>query len=240
MIILLVNRLQETLDGSAPTIAVSITEPIVSDTILDIASVADVFEFRADKFPYHEPAYLLDQAKRLAALPLLTTIRVETEGGGWSNSEASRLDFFNALLPVSDGLDVELSAGIARDTVETAHGVGKIAIVSSHDFNGTPSINVLEEKLAEAVGIGADYTKFATTANMQEEYERLVAFTLAHNKENIIVVAMGSYGPLSRIALPSIGSRLTYAFAGEIAVAPGQLNYVETGTILTKLWPNIV
>lgn len=232
------NRLADILDREEPTMAVVITEPLDTSSLNDIASLADVLEFRADKFPSQESSYLAEQAGRLAILPLLLTIRYQAEGGEWKNTEAERASLFFDLSPQADGIDIELAAAILPEVVELAHSQGKTVVVSSHDFNKTPSIQKMEEELVQAQELGADYVKIAASAKTSEEFQRLAEFTLDHRGENLIVVAMDNYGPLSRIALSSMGSRLTYAFSGEVAVAPGQLGYLETHELLQRVYPN--
>lgn len=231
------NRLEEKIGGSEPAMAVVFGEPLHDEAISDIAVVAHVAEFRADLYPSHEPNYLIEQVGRLA-LPSLLTIRLEAEGGEWVDSEGERLQLFSEVSPYVDGVDIEFISDILSEVVDIAHRKDKVLIVSSHDFKETPSLEMLEYRLADALAAGADYVKFATTANSEEEYRRLARFTLEHQESGLIVVAMGKYGPLSRITFPALGSHLTYAFAGEKAVAPGQLSYLELHKLWKQLYPN--
>lgn len=231
------NRLAEVLDNPRPAVAAVVTGPMSDQSIVDIASTADVIELRADKFPNREYWHLAHQARRLAALPLLLTIRLQSEGGSWSLDESKRFKLFGYLLSIVDGIDVELSSEIAPFITNKAHKQDKVVIGSRHNFNRTPSDAELEVAFLESTKLGADYAKIATSAKTLKEYERLAGFTIRHKDEGVIVVAMDDYGPLSRITLPSLGSRLTYAFTGEAANAAGQMNYQETAGIINKLYP---
>lgn len=231
------NRLAEVLNWSKPAVAVAFTEEMSNDDIRDITAVADVAEFRADKFTSFEGTYLVAQARRLARIPVLATIRITAEGGGWTDSEDERFGLFTTLMPYVDGVDVELMSEAMPRVVEAAHEKDKVVVVSSHDFNATPSLGVLEDSFGEANAAGADYVKFAASAKTPKEFQRLAEFTLKHRDENVIVVAMDQYGPLSRIALPVMGSHLTYAFPGKEAVALGQMSYIETDELLAKFNP---
>lgn len=232
------DRLVDVLNRPEPTMAATFTEPMDDNVIRKIAAVADVAEFRADKYSSTAPDYLSEQARKLAALPLLLTIRIEAEGGGWAGTEEDRLSLFSILLPQSDGVDIEVEADIFPDVIEAAHKQDKVVVASSHDFNATPTEERLEDMLAQAIEASADYIKFAASAKTIEDYQRLAEFTLRYQDEGLIVVAMDDYGPLSRITLPGLGSRLTYAFTGTEPVALGQLGYEETHELLKKFYPD--
>lgn len=232
------NRLAEKIGRPEPTMAVVFGEPLNDEAISNIAVVADVAEFRADLYPSHEPNYLIEQVRRLGALPLLLTVRLKAEGGEWVDSEGERLQLISDVVPYVDGVDIELASDILPEVADIAHSKDKVLIVSSHDFKETPPLETLEYRLTDALIAGADYVKFATTANSEEEYRRLAGFTLDHQDSGLIVVAMGKYGPLSRIAFHALGSHLIYAFAGEDAVAPGQLGYLELHKLWKQLYPN--
>lgn len=232
------NRLANALEQPGATMAVVVAEPQNTEAIHNIVSVADVIEFRADKFPNQDFRRLVQQAGRFATLPLLLTIRPKAERGDWVGDEEDRLSLFTDLLPFVDGIDVELNARIVPALVDIAHASNKIVIASSHDFECTPSSEALETTLNESKETGADYTKIAASAKTRIDYERLASFTMRHIKDKVIVVAMDDYGPLSRIVLPSIGSHLTYASTGDHAVAPGQMGYIETAVLLNRLYPS--
>lgn len=232
------NRLTEALERAEPTMAVVITEPLSDEILDDIVGVADVAEFRADKFPNQDPVFLTQQIGRLAALPTLLTIRIQPEGGSWAGTEEERLRLFSDLLPFADGVDVELENTYTTPILtDRVHSRDKVVIASSHNFEHTPTTESLESTRAKAAKVGADYTKVAASAKTREEYERLLDFTVNHKNDRVIVVAMDDYGPLSRIALPGMGSHLTYASVGGETVAPGQMNYIETAGLLKKLYP---
>lgn len=232
------NRLAEALEQPEATLAVVVTEPLSDEVIRNIVNVADVVEFRADKFPNQDFRHLVQQAGRLATLPLLLTIRHQSEDGNWAGDEEDRLNLFTDLLPFVDGIDIELHACVIPTLVERAHASDKIVIASSHNFEHTPSNEALEKTLVEALTVGADYTKIAASARTIDDYQLLANFTMRHIEDKVIVVAMDDYGPLSRIVLPSIGSHLTYASAGNVAVAPGQMGYIETAVLLNRLYPS--
>jgi 3-dehydroquinate dehydratase-1 len=232
------NRLSTVLDRPKPTMAVTFGRDFDPEALDDISLIADVAELRADLMPIPNPVFVKDRATKLAGLPVLLTVRTQAERGGWRGTEAQRLRFVKNLLPLVQGVDESLLSPSAPEVVAEAHRLGKVAIVSTHDFIRTPSANELEDRLERAKDMGADYAKFAASANTIEEFERLRDFTSRHQEDNVIVVAMNDFGPQSRIEFPGIGSHLTYAHAGTEAVAPGQLSYADTHQALKNAYPD--
>lgn len=232
------NRLTQALEGPPPLLAAVVTEPLGPAVLGEVTRLADVAELRADKFADSQPAVLQQQLQRLAAMPLLLTIRLQAEGGAWRGDETTRLELFETLLPYADGVDVELAAPILPEVTDLAHQVGKLVVGSYHDFSSTPPLEQLEERLAYSQQVGVDYTKIATSLATPEAYRQLAAFTLTHQADRLITVGMQAYGPLSRLALPGLGSRLTYAYTGRQAAAPGQLSYRDTHEYLKQLYPS--
>jgi len=209
------------------------------ELINDITDIADVAEFRVDLAKSIEPDYLRHQIRRLAKLPVLLTIRIESENGHWSGNEIERAGLFSVLVPQPDvkGADVEVESGLLPVATNMVHSLDKIIIGSAHDFDTTPSLQEMEDKYGIAIEGGADYFKLAAMANTASEYERLEEFTFGHHAGNVIVLGMGEYGPKSRIELFKLGSRMTYASNGE-AFAPGQMTYLETHERLKQEYPD--
>lgn len=238
------NRLAEVLDRPEPTMAVSFGAEVSGEQIDRIARVADVAELRADLLPSQGSDYLAYQAMRLEKLPVLLTVRILPEGGKWVGSMGKRKGLFNLLMPHVDGVDVELKSKIAPHVIDGAHSQGKVVIASRHNFAATPSAGELEDMLGDSQRAGADYFKIAATTNTGADYQILQNFTHEHVGDNAIVVAMDpnyenpEYGPRSRVELPGLGSRLTYASTGtEEAVAPGQMSYLVTHEKLRRTYP---
>jgi 3-dehydroquinate dehydratase-1 len=238
------NILAEMLDRPEPTVAVSFTEPLEGEDVRRIVEFVDIAELRADRYPSQNPGYLIQQAGKLEVLPRLLTIRSSTEGGEWTGGENERLHLYTAVMSHVEGIDIELAAPIMPELVESAHTEDKIVIASRHDFLRTPPVSELWDSLEDSRDKGADYTKFACIVRTLVDFQRLAEFTLDNKDDDVIVVAMddpGSssrdYGPLSRIMFPALGSRLTYAFAGEVPVARGQMSYTQTYELIHTLYP---
>lgn len=227
--------LSELLDSPEPTLAVVIDRELPEEEIDEIASKVDVFEFRADLFNgIREPEYLKEQVRRLGILPVLVTVRSPLEGGMWGGRDDERVELLLDMLqmPEVGGIDVEVDSGLLRYVASAGRKIWKTVISSRHYFDRTPSPEEMAEVQRSAVEQGADYVKIATRVDTINELEVLEEFT-ANNKENrIITVGMGEYGPQSRIRLPLLGSRLTYAHNGHGEVASGQMDYRKTSALL--------
>ena len=196
----------------------------------------DVAELRVDHFSSPDPERALAELDKFSGLPLLATIRLRAEGGGWTRGEEERLELFRALAPRVDAVDVELAAVEIRDPViDAAHRAGALAIVSHHDFEKTPDPSALAALVARAQQTGADVVKIATTVRGPADVRALAGALLA--SPNLIAVGMGEAGVATRLVFAALGSLLTYAFAGA-PTAPGQLPFDEALALLRRLFPD--
>ena len=177
--------------------------------------------------------------------PVLLTCRTAAEGGRAHLDDAA----YGALLrSVLDGLadwaperfpaaiDVEVQHGCLRQACAQAHGLGIGVVASFHDFEATPSDEVLEEVLARMACQGADLAKIAVWPTSADDVARLLgvcARATAGAGERgglgvpVAAMSMGALGAVSRVA-PAFGSALTFAVVPDEqglarASAPGQL-----------------
>ena len=192
-----------------------------------------------------EVGEVADDADTDAVAPLLLTCRTAAEGGRAQLDDAA----YGALLrSVLDGLaawaperrpaaiDVEVQRGCLRRVCEQAHGLGVDVVASFHDFDTTPSDQVLEEVLARMADEGADLAKIAVWPTGATDVARLLgvcARATADPEEGtglgvpVAAMSMGALGAVSRVA-PAFGTALTFAVVpdeqGEArASAPGQI-----------------
>lgn len=232
------TKLSKLLLNGSPRVAVAFTDSASPQLIQDIEAFGlDVVELRVDQYSSFETSYVLQQVRRFSNFPSIATIRTEREGGGWNLSDEKRLQLFNDILPYVDCIDIELSSkAILKDVISSAHAANKLVLISYHDFDKMPTIEKLEHIIKEAKICGADIVKMAGLALSREDVQTLAQFTLAHANENIITIAMGAEGTISRVLFPILGSLLTYAYIGT-PTAPGQLDYQHTIDILRLLYP---
>lgn len=210
--------------------------------------VADLIEARLDLAapspdgvhpPDLGPLLGLCQRLEITRSPVLATIRLVADGGAWT-LDAERLPWFEQAARLVSWLDIEVDSRIAREVVAAAHAAGHRAIVSHHDFSGTPSLARLRAIVDRASDLGADVVKLATMVDTLDDHRTLVDLvhaTRAAAGRPLAVVGMGALGTALRAYLPCIGSRLTYGYLDQ-AVAPGQLSARELVARLTADCPS--
>ncbi|HEX2657713.1 MAG TPA: type I 3-dehydroquinate dehydratase [Polyangia bacterium] len=179
--------------------------------------------------PLPDLAAYLPACRRLeeTGTPVLLTVRLVADGGRWTE-DAARLPLFASALDqrACSWVDIEVESAIAPEVVGRARERGCRAIVSHHDFTGTPPATALGTIVDRARALGADIVKVATKVTSLEDHDRLLDLLRARRGEALAVIGMGAFGTPLRTYLPCVGSRLTYGFLDEVA-APGQLHASE-------------
>ncbi|MFZ2411305.1 MAG: type I 3-dehydroquinate dehydratase, partial [Candidatus Methanoperedens sp.] len=192
---------------------------------------ADLLELRIDLLDT-DARQALAELKKLG-LPVIITNRMKQEGGAWERSEDERIKTLSSLIPLADAVDIELCAEDRDAVVKKAKSAGKTVIISTHDFQKTPELDVMTGIIGESFEAGADIAKLAVMPQSFEDVLRLFEATL-HSKEAVCTIAMGSFGRHSRVIAPIYGSVMTYGYV-DISTAPGQLRVDELKSVLKLL-----
>ena len=231
-------KLGKTILNGTPRVAVGFKDNLSADILQQIEDYGlDVVELRIDLYSSFDTQHVIQEVKKLGKFSSIATIRLEKEGGEWNLSEQKRVALFKAIIPYVDAVDIELySQSILKEVISAAHKAKKLVCVSYHNFDKTPSHSKLTEILKEAKANKADIVKIATLALTRTDVQNLANFTIANKDKNIITIAMGAEGVISRILFPALGSLLTYASLGS-STAPGQLDYSITFDFLRRLYP---
>ncbi|KVH91369.1 hypothetical protein Ccrd_006604, partial [Cynara cardunculus var. scolymus] len=212
-----------------------ICAPIMADTVdqmlvqmnLAKSSGADLVEIRLDSLKEFSPREDIQTLIKLSSLPTLFTYRPTWEGGQYNGDEQSRLDALRLAMELgADHIDVELQA--VDDFKNLIHGDKPTKcklIVSSHNYQNTPSVEDMGNLVAKIQSTGADIVKFATTALDITDVARVFQIT-AHSQVSgvpIIAMVMGERGLMSRVLCPKFGGYLTFGTLehGRVS-APGQ------------------
>jgi 3-dehydroquinate dehydratase-1 len=199
--------------------------------------VVDLLEVRVDLFEVPAISSWAAAGAELEATgtPILVTIRLAAEGGGWKRPDAERLPLFSEALAAGacSWIDVEAASPLARDVTALARERGAKSVVSHHDFARTPPLAELERVFAACRAAGADVPKLATRVNTDEDRDALLALAAAHAGE-ACVIGMGP-GEL-RVELPARGSRLAYGYV-DAPTAPGQLSAADMDARLRAASP---
>ncbi|CAD6269930.1 unnamed protein product [Miscanthus lutarioriparius] len=176
---------------------------------------ADVAELRLDCLvgfaPRRDLPVILAKPR---PLPALVTYRPKWEGGEYEGDDESR---FEALL-----LAMELGAEYVDVELKVADKFMKLIsgrkpdncklIVSSHNYESTPSSEELANLVAQIQATGADIVKIATTATEIVDVAKMFQI-LVHCQEKqvpIIGLVMNDRGFISRVLCPKYGGFLTF------------------------------
>lgn len=193
-----------------------INGPTISEAkeqIARSAKTADLVELRLDLFKDLD-FQALQSLKSGFKIPMIFTLRKKDQGGRYPHSEPQRFADIERLAALNpDYLDIdctvplELITKISRQTK---------SILSYHNFEKMPDdLEGLFNKMQETP---ASLYKIAAMAHSSIDTFRLLNF--AGKKKNLIALAMGDVGQVSRILAPV----MTYAALDEGQIsAPGQL-----------------
>nr|ABA54867.1 putative 3-dehydroquinate dehydratase/shikimate dehydrogenase [Fagus sylvatica] len=210
----------------APIMAESVDKMVIN---MDKAKQggADLVEIRLDSLKSFNPNGDLKTLIKECPLPTLFTYRPKWEGGQYDGDEKKRLDALRLAMEFgADYIDVELQ--VAQEFNESIYGkkpeMFKV-IVSSHNYQNTPSVEDLGNLVARIQATGADIVKFATTALEITDVARIFQI-IVHSQVSsvpIIAIVMGERGFISRILCPKFGGFLSFGtIESGIVSAPGQ------------------
>ena len=193
----------------------------------------DLCELRIDRL-YGSSANLEALSAKIH-IPKIATVRDRSEGGANELPAATRLELFERWLPHCNLVDIELS-NLSRFSafIEQAESEGKEIIFSFHDFEKTPSLEVLQGMLDHCRLRQNQIFKVATNVEHWSDVETLVHLIERNPETRVAAMGMGKFGKLSRLVLARLGSCLTYGSIGE-SVVPGQWPVSELARLLSEL-----
>jgi 3-dehydroquinate dehydratase-1 len=209
-----------------------------------LAKQPDIVEWRADFFAdIDRPDAVVDLARRIkeaaGTVPLLFTIRAVAEGGekiALAGDQIVELYATVCRQGAADLVDYELSNPIER--VNRVRGVSRetstAMIMSYHNFQHTPALDVLTEKFAQAAQRGADVAKVAVMPKNMHDVLVLLAATLNASEAldvPLMSMSMGGQGSVSRLFGWAFGSAATFA-VGDNSSAPGQIPIDELRKVI--------
>ena len=135
-------------------------------------------------------------------------------------------------------VDLEVaSIGVARDFLESLRAAGVPWVASYHDFDRTPELEVLREKLAAARDAGAAVFKAAAMIRTAADLARLADFQQENHGIAVATMGMGPLAVVSRLLCAQHGSVLNYGFLGGVPTAPGQWSAGELRDAIRRLEP---
>jgi 3-dehydroquinate dehydratase type I len=166
---------------------------------------------------------------------LLITNRSREEGGAFNGTETERVEsLVQAALLGADYVDLE--AGTERTHIKRLKkklGPQKIKtrlVLSTHYFQKTPPLKVLQKRMEDGAASGADFVKIVPYARTMADNLTIFRLLGYAEKKQIPAIAfcMGTQGKASRLLAPLFGSCWTYgAMARGQEAAPGQMTVRE-------------
>ena len=237
------------LGAGRPKICVPLTgsdqEQLQAEAEAAMKKSIDLVEWRGDCFcRVHDLTEMEQTAKilrqQMGDCPILFTCR--TEDGRFSISIRDYIELNKRMIATGciDLVDVELFMGdaVCRELVEYAHAHHVAVVISNHEFEQTPDVDVMVRRLQSMRYLGADVPKIAVMPKNNRDVLKLLQATDTINQLfgdcPIITMSMGKMGVISRLCGETFGSALTFATVGK-ASAPGQISVDEVETILDIL-----
>ncbi|KAK9949893.1 hypothetical protein M0R45_005403 [Rubus argutus] len=214
--------------GSSTLISSPIMAETVDTMVRDMGKArslgADLVEIRLDYLKVFNHNEDLKTLIRESPLPTLFTYRPKWEGGQYGGDEKQRLDALRLAMELgADYVDVEFQ--VAQEFIDSICGKKPDkfkVIVSSHNYQDTPSVNDLGNLVARMQATGADIVRIATTTLDITDVARIFQITV-HSQVPVIGLAMGERGLISQILCAKFGGYLTSGTTGSgIVSAPGQ------------------
>ena len=237
------------LGAGRPKICVPLTgsdqEQLQAEAEAAMKKSIDLVEWRGDCFcRVHDLTEMEQTAKilrqQMGDCPILFTCR--TEDGRFSISIRDYIELNKRMIATGciDLVDVELFMGdmVCRELVEYAHAHHVAVVISNHEFEQTPDVDVMVRRLQSMRYLGADVPKIAVMPKNNRDVLKLLQATDTFNQWfgdcPIITMSMGKMGVISRLCGETFGSAFTFATVGK-ASAPGQISVDEVETILDIL-----
>ncbi|MDJ0651735.1 MAG: shikimate dehydrogenase [Simkaniaceae bacterium] len=186
--------------------------------IIQTASkLGDAVEFRLDLM--EEVDFLhLSKLKACSKLPIIFTLRKQSQGGRFLGSEAEREAKLLELLTLKpDYVDLEYDANFF-DKIDP-----EVQVISSyHNLEKTP--DNLEKILQKMMDTPAAIYKLATMAHSSLDALRMLLFV--KKRKSVAGMCTGAFGEITRILAPVVGSPLAYTFLDKETM-PGQISIYE-------------
>ncbi|CAL4963622.1 unnamed protein product [Urochloa decumbens] len=186
-------------------------EEMVADAAAAAAAGGDLVEIRLDFIQGFRPREHLPLLLRGCPLPALVTYRPSWEGGQYEGDDTTRFETLRLAMELGvDYVDIELKVADKFMSFISGNKPEKCKlIVSSHNYEYTPSCEDLANLVARIQAVGADIVKVATTAKDIVDVSRMFQ-VMVHCQVPMIGLVMSEKGLMSRVLAPKFGGYLTF------------------------------
>ena len=201
------------------------TEKLLEQASREALAGETFLEFRLDHLsnPAEGTAAIRAFRAQYPGCSILATCRRHQNHGKFNGSIAEEVRILlDAVSSGARAVDLEIeSAETAGPMVEELRSAAFL-IVSYHNFDGTPSVDVLVRRMSR---VPADAYKIVTTARKPSDNFRVLSIARGPHRVPVVVLAMGEAGFPTRVLSPAFGGLFTYAapIAAE-GTAPGQIS----------------
>ena len=236
---------QGPIQGDRCAICVPIVGPMIEDILSQVQEAVqakvDLIELRPDMWMkgshLHEEEYiptivnLVEEVhSRYEKMSILFTWRTLAEGGETLLSNENYCNLLQAIVNqnVVDAVDVELFAYTDRigQIIKEAHHQNIQTVMSYHNFQSTPKLEILHGYAERMISAGASVIKFALMPTTSDDVLSVLQFTkeLTERYPQLprITMSMGQLGQMTRTCGHVFGNCLTFGTLGQ-ASAPGQI-----------------
>ena len=237
--------------GRFPTLCAPLVgrtrEQLLTEVTLVVAKRPDLLEWRVDFFQeIGNTAAVVTLAGELrqaaGGIPVLFTRRSIKEGGEpipLSEDQVVALIEAVCASRTVELVDFEMNNDpIHIAQVREASKTNGISLVLSfHNFQSTPSQDVLSQRFAQAQQLGADVAKIAVMPQHLEDVLSVLGATLESSQTldiPLVSMSMGGYGSLTRLFGYAFGSAMSFV-VGAATSAPGQVPIEDMNTVLEIL-----
>lgn len=189
--------------------------------ILEILKTVEMAEIRLDRCALEDEE--IEELFADSDVPLIATCRLSEE------SQAAQL----LELAIRSGakyadLEMEAPAAIGRRIREACREYGTVLIRSYHNYEDTPSREVLQSLMERARTFGGEVVKIVTTATSEADNATVAALYQDAEPGTLVAFCMGDAGKASRLDALRYGAPFTYAcLSPDDATAPGQWTWEE-------------
>lgn len=215
---------------------------IINDLLMIKDQDFDLIELRIDFFmgllDDIELQKLLYEIKELTIKkPIIFTFRSKKEGGNIqiSDEQYYRIIELACKSGAVDIIDIEYKSKDVEMLVALVHQHNKIALLSNHNFNATPTKATIEKRLETMQGLQGDILKIAVMPRNPKDVLTLLDATYScytRLDKPIVTMSMDGTGVVSRMVGEIFGSAITFAMIGKPS-APGQIDIKKLKKVLS-------
>ncbi|KAM9937669.1 hypothetical protein OXX80_002806 [Metschnikowia pulcherrima] len=212
----------------------------ISDKFEEITAGCEAVELRVDALKDYTPSFVADQTatlRKFVTLPIIYTIRTQSQGGQFPDEEFSLLEelSFLGIKLGMDYLDVQLT-GTEEFVKKIIKGKAFARIIATYvDVSGNLKWTNAEydNKYNQAIGLNADVVRLIGKATTFQDNIEIEHFRSSHTQVPLIAYNFGEQGKLSRV-LNSILTPVT-SDAAPIKSAEGALTVAETNKSFSEI-----